>query len=337
MPGTDISYSDLKELLLLLCRYPFREEDKDTIERLVGEVRDWRWLVELINAHGIIALAAYNIKEAGLESRIPSDAMTILDNGWKQSLIRNTWQLSQWKKVGAILSGAGIKHLLLKGMALEHTIYGSKGLRQMSDTDILVRKEDVMKSWLILQEHGFEPDTIKSPLHRKIKTHIGKHMPTLRKDGYAVEIHHRLFSEAVRNEKLDEAIENAVEINIEGTKAFTLPDDIHLDYLKKHYDYHNLTDDFQLRLFVDLWLLNPDAAPHLTEEMITKKGGKSSGQQREIYREHFFSIPPRYRIRYLAGDTFPSVEWMKRRHGCGALKALIYYPRRMGKLLWLFK
>jgi hypothetical protein len=37
---------------------------------LLGEVSDWHTLVKLINAHGIIALAAYNIKEAGLVSTL---------------------------------------------------------------------------------------------------------------------------------------------------------------------------------------------------------------------------------------------------------------------------
>ena len=49
---------------------------------------DWPELVDLINAHGIIALAAYNIKEAGLEKKIPAQAMTVLENGYLQSVIR---------------------------------------------------------------------------------------------------------------------------------------------------------------------------------------------------------------------------------------------------------
>ena len=53
----------------------------------------------------------------------------------------------------------------------------------MTDTDILVREEDGMKSWLLLQKNGFTPYNIKSPLHNKILPQIGKHLPTLLKDG----------------------------------------------------------------------------------------------------------------------------------------------------------
>ena len=44
------------------------------------------------------------------------------------------------------LRKAGIKHILLKGMALEHTLYGSKGLRQMTDCDILIKSEEAAES-----------------------------------------------------------------------------------------------------------------------------------------------------------------------------------------------
>ena len=159
------------------------------------------------------------------------------------------------------------KHVLLKGMALEHTVYGAKGLRQMTDTDILVREEVGMKSWLLLQKNGFTPHNIKSPLHNKILPQIGKHFPTLLKNGYpvltegntyrpqkrvSVEIHTRLFDEPGKNEKLGEAIDSAVGIDIEGTRAFILSDEIHLEYLKSHLEYHLSAGGAQLRQYLIL-------------------------------------------------------------------------------------
>ena len=211
-----------EKLLISLCRLEFSDEQKAEIGDLMKEVKDWDRLVRMANEHGIIALTAYNIRETGLTDQVPEAAMKILDNGRMQSTVRNTWLVQRWKEVNTIFSEAGIKHVLLKGMALEHTVYGAKGLRQMTDTDILVREEDGMKSWLLLQQKGFTPHNIKSPLHNKILPQIGKHLPTLLKDGYPVEIHTRLFDEPEKNEKLGEAIDGAVEIDIEGTRAFIL-------------------------------------------------------------------------------------------------------------------
>jgi len=116
----------MKDLLLLLCLYPFEKKNRENLSKLIREVSDWNKTAELINAHGIIALAAYNIKEAGLENEIPAEAMAILENGLRQSVVRNIWLTKRWKEVNAILENAGIKHILLKGMALEHTIYDAR-------------------------------------------------------------------------------------------------------------------------------------------------------------------------------------------------------------------
>ena len=59
----------MKELLLLLCRYPFDVKNKETLLKMIGEVKDWDKMLKLISAHGIIALSAYNIKEAELGKR----------------------------------------------------------------------------------------------------------------------------------------------------------------------------------------------------------------------------------------------------------------------------
>ena len=98
-------------------------------------------------------------------------------------------------------------------MALEHTVYRAKGLRQMTDNDILVKKDDVLKTWLLLQKHGFKPEMIKSPLFRKVMIDIGKHMPALVKEGYQIEIHHRLFDEALENKILTGLISDLYQAN----------------------------------------------------------------------------------------------------------------------------
>src|SRR5450759_870961 len=151
----------MRELLILLCRYPFDETNRETLSKLIKEVTEWDKMVKLINAHGIIALAAYNIKESGLQKEVPEEIMAILENGYRRNLVRNAWLTERWKEVNSILCNAGIQHILLKGMALEHTLYDSKGLRQMSDNDILIIHDDSFKAWHLLQKEGFKSETFK--------------------------------------------------------------------------------------------------------------------------------------------------------------------------------
>lgn len=327
----------MKDLLFILADYPFKETNRQILSDLLGKVEDWDKLVRLVNDHGIIALARYNIREAGLDTLVPGDALAKLENGYLQNTVRNTWLAERWKEVNEILNKNNINHILLKGMALEHTVYESKGLRQMSDTDILIKMDESMRAWHLLQENGFEPELLKSPLYKKIIKYVGKHLPTLTKDGYSVEIHTRLFDDYSIDEKsYDKLFESTPEILIKDTRAFILPDDIHLKYLISHFSHHLATGFCQIGMLTDIKLLDPKAAMEFPSVFIENpiRNLTFSGRK-AYYRSRVMVVPPRYRFRYIIGDLFPSIEWMKVRHRCGAVKALLYYPRRIGKLFWL--
>lgn len=324
----------MKDLLFILADYPFGEANRQLLSDLLKKIEDWARLVTLVNDHGIIALARYNIKQAGLDNIVPTEALGRLENGYRQSVARNSWLTERWKNVNKILCNAGIKHILLKGMALEHTIYGSKGLRQMSDCDILIRRDEALRAWQILQDKGFVADPLKSPLYEKIILDIGKHLPTLNNDGYAVEIHTRLFSNSV---VVDELFNNAVEINVNNNSAYILPDDIHLNYLIDHFNYHLVSGECQLRLYNDIRLLDPLNPIEFPADFIETPSRKMSLKfRRQQYRSTVSAVPSDKRVRFILGDLFPSVEWMMQRHDCGRWKALLYYPRRFAKLIWLF-
>jgi hypothetical protein len=327
----------MRELLLLLCRYPYEEKDRDLLSKLIGEVQDWQKLVELIIAHGIIALAAYNIKEAGLIKEVPEEAMSILENGYMKNVVRNLWLTERWKEVNTILTNAGIKHVLLKGMALEHTLYGSKGLRQMTDNDILVKCEDALNAWNLLKQNGFTRTLIKSPLHARIQLDIGKHLPCLYKDDYSVEIHHKLFGNNFNIDKINEdPINDALEISIGETRAWILPAKLQLMYLIDHYVRHTAEGYCQLRLYADIVLLDKTSDLRIPDSFILKpQQGQNKKSQKTAYKTNFNSIPPKVRLRFLIGDTFPSLQWMKKRYKCNGLIAILHYPLRLGKLMWL--
>ena len=327
----------MRELLLLLCHYPYDPKNREILSKLIGEIQNWNEMVRLINSHGIIALAAYNIKEAGLEREIPTDAMAILENGYMKSMIRNTWLTERWKEVNTILCNAGINHILLKGMALEHTIYGSKGLRQMNDNDILIKDDESLRAWKLLQEEGFSPEPLKSPLFRKIKFEFGQHLPALYKNGYVIEIHDKLFDNIVPdNKKFKDPFANVVEILIGDTKASILPEDLQLIHLLNHFEHHALAGDCQLRLYADIILLDKTCTIDIPDSFISDPIQSNKKEFRKLaYKARIKSIPRKYRLRFIIGDTFPSLTWMKERYMCSGLKASLLYPLRVGKVSWL--
>ena len=328
----------MKELLLLLCRYPYDKTNRETLSKLISQVQDWNMMVELINAHGIIALAAYNIKEAGLENEVTQDAMTILENGYRQSMVRNTWLTERWKEVNTILCNAGIKHILLKGMALEYTVYGAKGLRQMNDNDILIKREEATEAWYLLQNEGFTYKTPKSPLHLKIMKDISHHLPALYRDGYSLEIHTKLFDNKILIEKgYPDLFEKSVEISADNKKAFILPQEIHLDYLIKHFEQHAGAGECQIRTYADILMLSKGNHPAFPEQFILNPDQRGSSVfKKPAYRARVNFIDPKYRLLFILGDLFPSPKWMKERYRCRGIKVFLYYPHRLGKLWWLW-
>jgi hypothetical protein len=326
----------MKPLLLLLSHYPSDPLKRDQMADLLKEVQDWNKATHLINSHGIIALAAYNVKEAQLENLVPTEYMAILENGLQRNIIRNAWLNERWKEVNSILTEAGIKHILLKGMALEHTLYGGHGLRQMTDNDILIHPDQAMQAWKTLKDHGFQTRTLKSSLHKKIMLVANKHLPTLLKDGYAVEIHTRLLGNSQEEPDPTEIFRNAPEIFFDGVQAFVLPEDINLQYLTDHFSRHLDEGEGQIRAYADILLLDKSLKIEFPEAFVEEPSvGNLPSYQKVAYRSAVRSVPERYRLRFVIGDIFPSLRWMKQRYGCGVAGALLRYPMRVGKLGWL--
>lgn len=323
----------MKDLLFILADYPFKEANRQVLSDNLKKVVDWEKLVRLVNDHGIIALARYNIKEAGLEKLITPGVMARLENGYLQSVVRNSWLSERWMSVNEILCNADIKHILLKGMALEHTIYGSKGLRQMSDNDILVKREEALKAWNLLQKDGFVANPLKSSLHYKIILDIGKHLPALVKNGYVIEIHTRLLNDI----KIDDNIfANANEILVNNTRAYIPVNEIHKKYLINHFMDHVFKGECQLRNYSDIKILDPENPLEFPSEFIDNPSQKIKLKfRKEYFRSSVKVVPSMHRLRYIVGDTFPSVSWMKKRHGCSGARTMLYYPRRILKLAWL--
>ena len=253
MPDLSKILTHEERLLLALCRLDFTEKQKSDIRNLMPQVTDWDKFVNLSNEHGIIALCWYNIAEIGNKDNIPSNFLETLHSGYLKSLARNTKTYTLLEEVLNLSEDAGIKVVLLKGLALEKTIYGNKGLRQMNDLDILVRREDATKLRNILLKNDFESEPMISQLHEKILPTYGKHLPEMYRNGLSVEIHFNLFDKDGR--KLTEKFIEQAKEKLNGREYAFLPSTpMHFLYLLKHLDFHERTGTSQLRLYTDLVL-----------------------------------------------------------------------------------
>ena len=155
-----------ERLLITLCRISLTEKQKREIGNLIKEIRDWDNFVRMSNEHGVIALCWYNINRLGKNNKIPYKISEILHSAYLKNLTRNAFLFKQLDEVALLATKYGIRIVLLKGLALEKTVYGNRGLRQMTDIDILVRKEDAALMRKILLQDG-----TLLPMHRGESPH----------------------------------------------------------------------------------------------------------------------------------------------------------------------
>jgi len=386
----EVKIRDEENLLLELCRLEFSDEHLKKIRSLTIIVQDWNYFRSLANAHGVAALVWYNLERHHLLSGVPEEVVIFLRGALMRSMSRNAFNTEAMGDVLRLLNKENIKTVLLKGLALENTVYGNSGLRQMSDVDILIDREECIKARKILLRNGYVSLHVKSFFHELIIAYSGKHLPSLIKNGISVEIHNELFA-GRKNELTKSLYDSSYEIEIKGEKTFIPQPQIFFLYLVKHLYVHEMNNESQLRLYTDLvvmiekypdeiinydlltyasqadmaevlaWHLEPlrdlwgVTFPGFINDFIDKwynpdsitkfifflRSPKDNPplNKAKFYLQVINDIPGLHRkFLYILGDIFPTLSFMKNRYKCNSTwRVLLYYPHRVGKILWLFK
>jgi hypothetical protein len=244
-----------EELLLVhLCMPSDVKPSKAPAEESLSFRVDWDHFLKLAANHGVAALASFNLDREGLSDRIPEHVIASLRKARLKSMVRNTALMRQVDEVLKVTGRMDLKIVLLKGMALELMVYGNTGLRQMSDIDILATKKDAIRAQKALIRSGLRPLSPKSLFHKTITGYIGKHLPTLFRNGFAIDIHHDLFGRD-KSELTGKFYDTSVETTLGERKVYVPAPWFFFLYLVKHLDKHEELNESQLRLYTDLLML----------------------------------------------------------------------------------
>jgi hypothetical protein len=387
---SEVKIRDEELIVLGLCRLVFSDVQIRKIRDLIEAITDWDYFSSLANAHGVAALAFHNLEKHRLLTMIPEEVVAFLRVTLMKSLSRNTYHAEGMGEVLKLLNRESIKTVLLKGLALEYSVYGNAGLRQMSDVDVLISREECIRARKILIRYGYVSLPVKSVIHELIIADAGKHLPSLIKNGVSVEIHNKLFG-GRKNALTGMLYETSYEIEIKGEKVFIPQPQIFFLYLVRHLWMHEMNNESQLRLYTDLVvmlekhsavIINHDLLKYASQAGMTEilawrlqllrdlwgipfpgwinafidrwhtpdsvnrfifflKSPRDNPpvDKSRFYRHIISDIPGIHRkFLYLLGDIFPSLRFMKKRYKCAnTWRVLLYYPHRMGKILWLFR
>ena len=251
---SDLNISDEEILLPGLCRLSFDTELTVMLKALAETTADWKYFAELAGNHGVAALVYSNLEKLDLLQYIPPDIAESLRSALMMNLARNASFTETMADVLRHLNRENIKTVLLKGLALELSVYGNSGLRQMTDVDILVTRGNCMRARKILMDQGFSSYPVKSVFYKAILADFGKHLPTLTRNGFSVDLHHELFG-AGKNMLTRMLYDSSYEIQIKSEKTFIPEAPVFFLYLVKHLYFHEMNNESQLRLYADLVVL----------------------------------------------------------------------------------
>jgi hypothetical protein len=107
---------------------------------------DWTHLVEKARQEGVSAVLFHNITKHRLDDLLPQDNYRDLADHYYANLKRNMSIVGELRGVLEAFQAMAVPCIVLKGMALAERIYPNIALRGMSDVDILVRKDDLLRA-----------------------------------------------------------------------------------------------------------------------------------------------------------------------------------------------
>lgn len=205
---------------------------------------NWKEVLEESRQHQISSLLYYGISKGSLENV----EKNILETWKKETFMSGVYQVNHIKQISKILSifnENNIPVIVLKGLVLRE-LYPKSELRTMGDADILVHENDLDNVINILKKEGYIE-------YSKSQYHI-----VFSRGKYHIEVHWTLVDEEMFDgisKFKDEIWKNAIEVNIEESRALSMCDEDLLIYLFLHMAKHIKNSGFGIRQICDVFLM----------------------------------------------------------------------------------
>ena len=237
-----MNISHENRLLLHCLQASISGNTGDKIKDVINIPLNWEEVLASAFWHGIAPLLYHNLKNISKGHCIPQEVMDQLRTAYHGNLARNMYLYAELKRILETFCDKGVKVIVLKGAALAKTVYSDIGLRQMSDVDLLVKKEDLPCAEKIMSglDYRFQGD-MPPEWYRENHQHISyvnseKNIP--------VEIHWHIARKAhplrirIINDIIERWWEEAKTIEFSGSKVQILsPEDL-IIHLCLHFLKH---------------------------------------------------------------------------------------------------
>lgn len=158
------------------------------------EVDDWNRFLPLARAARLQGRCLYLFEGAGVLDAVPDRIRDQLRGALTQTRYVQNQALREWRQVTRVLGASGIDAMPLKGVAYLLAGLPPAAWRNLSDIDLLVRKDDVDRAEQALQRAGWEQSEDFDDYDQHYYRDWMHEVPPMvhRKREFEVDLHHNL-------------------------------------------------------------------------------------------------------------------------------------------------
>jgi hypothetical protein len=145
------------ELLLGCARTRLDAGTKERVQALLQQTTEWDYLLRQSLRHRVMPLLYWQLKTNFVE-RVPAPFMERLREHFYLNAARNLLLTKELGEILELFERNRIRAVPYKGPALAASVYGDVALRQFSDLDIFVSREEVEKASDLLRLRGYRKE-----------------------------------------------------------------------------------------------------------------------------------------------------------------------------------
>ncbi|NET52279.1 MAG: nucleotidyltransferase family protein, partial [Merismopedia sp. SIO2A8] len=142
------------ELLLSCARTKIDAPIAEQIKNLIEQGINWEHLTKTAKRHGVMPLLYQSLNNTG-PNKVPQQILNQLRDNFQANTLHNLFLSQELLKILKLFEANDISAIPFKGPVLAAWAYGNLALRQFSDLDILVNKQDFPRARDLLISQGY--------------------------------------------------------------------------------------------------------------------------------------------------------------------------------------
>src|SRR5262249_26759012 len=144
-------------LALACARITLEKAEHEALASLLDGRIDWDRVLAFGARHGLLPLLHRHLQDIDAR-RMPKPVWAQLWGAYEITKSRHGRFAGELTRILCTLTGHHIDSVPYKGPVLAQALYGDVGLREFTDLDILVRRDDVLKARALLEAEGFQSE-----------------------------------------------------------------------------------------------------------------------------------------------------------------------------------